>query len=70
MKNFIDKKVTKIGGLFILHKIRREQGMKPWYRNVEASIIGKLDAQEQKLLKKQDKIRQNKSVKKRRGGDM
>ena len=44
--------------------------MKPWYRNVEASIIGKLDAQEQKLLKKQDKIRQNKSVKKRRGGDM
>ena len=44
--------------------------MEPWYRRVEASIIGKLDAQERKELKKQAKIKQHKSVKKERGGDM
>lgn len=44
--------------------------MEPWYRNVEASIIGKLDAQERKELKKKSQIKQYKSVKKERGGDM
>lgn len=44
--------------------------MEPWYRNVEASIIGKLDAQERKELKKQAQIKQHKLVKKKRGGDM
>ncbi|WP_275669042.1 hypothetical protein [Weissella sagaensis] len=44
--------------------------MEPWYRNVEASIIGKLDAQERKELKKQDQIKQRRSVNKERGGDM
>lgn len=44
--------------------------MEPWYRNVEASIIGKLDAQERKELKKKVQIKQHKSVKKKRGGDM
>ena len=44
--------------------------MEPWYRSVEASIIGKLDAQERKELKKQAQIKQHKSFKKKRGGDM
>ncbi|WP_275668991.1 hypothetical protein [Weissella sagaensis] len=44
--------------------------MEPWYRNVEASIIGKLDAQERKGLKKQSQIKQRRSVNKERGGDM
>ena len=44
--------------------------MEPWYRNVEASIIGNLAAQERKELNKQAQIKQHKSVKKKRGGDM
>lgn len=44
--------------------------MEPWYRSVEASIIGKLDAQGRKELKKQAQINQHKSVNKKRGGDM
>ena len=47
--------------------------MEPWYRNVEAYMIGKLDAQERKKLKKKYQIKQRKSVNKEReerGGDM
>lgn len=38
--------------------------------DVEAFIIGKLDALRRRELKKQAKIKQYKSVKKKRGGDM
>lgn len=44
--------------------------MEPWYRNVETSIIGNLDAQERKELKKQAQIKQRRSVNKEQGGDM
>ncbi|WP_419154462.1 hypothetical protein, partial [Weissella bombi] len=47
---YITHKVVQSGSLFILQKIGSRYGMGPWYRNVEASIIGKLDAKERKEL--------------------